>query len=156
MRLFALSRACEVFSLVAKVIWIALVLLRSVIGLPNSRHYLSQLNARLKPAPTCSLVFSRASSRLPVSTLSSLKMTSTFFLMGSCNYFGFSFRNGEWCNIQTPRRKWKIFDLVSTFFVTFKIMIKCDIRLTILLFFISDIYFSTTRKSLNTNDCVEV
>ena len=25
--------------------------------------------------------------------------------------------------------KWKIFDLVSTFFVTFKIMIKCDIRL---------------------------
>ena len=52
--------------------------------------------------------------------------------------------------------KWKIFDLVSTFFVTFKIMIKCDIRLTILLFFNSDIYFSTTRKSLNTNDCVEV
>ena len=156
MRLFALSRACEVFSLVAKVIWIALVLLRSVIGLPNSRHYLSQLNAILKPAPTCSLVFSRASSRLPVSTLSSDKMTSTFFLMGRCNYFGFGFRNGEWCNIQTPRRKWKIFDLVSTFFVTFKIMIKCDIRLTILLFFISDIYFSTTRKSLNTNDCVEV
>ena len=30
--------------------------------------------------------------------------------------------------------KWKIFDLVSTFFVTFKIMMKCDIRLTILLF----------------------
>ena len=82
MRLFALSRACEVFSLVAKVIWIALVLLRSVIGLPNSRHYLSQLNARLKPAPTCSLVFSRASSRLPVSTLSSLKMTSTLFSDG--------------------------------------------------------------------------
>ena len=82
MRLFALSRACEVFNLVAKVIWIALVLLRSVIGLQNSRHYLSQLNARLKPAPTCSLVFSRASSRLPLSTLSSLKMTSTFFSDG--------------------------------------------------------------------------
>ena len=64
-----------------------------------------------------------------------LRWHQLFFLMGSCNYFGFGFRNGEWCNIQTPRRKWKIFDLVSTFFVTFKIMIKCDIRLTILLFF---------------------
>ena len=134
MRLVALSRACEVFSLVAKVIWIALVLLRSVIGLPNSRHYLSQLNARLSQPQLVHSCFPALQAGFLCLLWVLLRWHQLFFLMGSCNYFGFGFRNGEWCNIQTPRRKWKIFDLVSTFFVTFKVMIKCDIRLTILLF----------------------
>ena len=47
-------------------------LLHSVIGLENSRHPLSQSDAKLKPIMTWSLAFSRASGRLHVFTLTRL------------------------------------------------------------------------------------
>ena len=52
----------EQFSIVSKVIWdrIGFALLRSVIGLENSRHPLNQSDAKLKPIATWSLAFSRA------------------------------------------------------------------------------------------------
>ena len=56
----------------------------------NSRHHLNQSNTKLKPILIWSLTFSRASSRLPVFTLSShwLNMPLTFALIVSCYYFG--------------------------------------------------------------------
>ena len=52
----------EQFSIVSKVIrdCIGFALLRSVIGLENSRHPLNQSDAKLKPIATWSLAFSRA------------------------------------------------------------------------------------------------
>ena len=67
-------------------------LLRSVIGLENSRHPLSQSDAKLKPE-VFSPEFSRASGRSHVFTLSSdwFLMTFIFVLIGRCDYFGFGF-----------------------------------------------------------------
>ena len=50
---------------------IGFALLRSVIGLENSRHPLNQSDAKVKPIATWSLAFSRAWDRLRVFTLSS-------------------------------------------------------------------------------------
>ena len=51
-----------IFNRVSKVIQdcIGFALLRSVIGLENSRHFLNQSGAKLKPIATWSLAFSRA------------------------------------------------------------------------------------------------
>ena len=72
---------------------IGFALLRSVISLENSRHPLSQSDAKLKPILTWSLAFSRASSRLHVPTLSSdwFLMIFSFVLIGRCDYFGSGF-----------------------------------------------------------------
>ena len=55
-----------------EVILDCLALLHSVIGLEKSRHHNNWSNTKLEPISTCnwSLAFSRASSRLPVFTLS--------------------------------------------------------------------------------------
>ena len=55
-----------------EVILDCLALLHSVIGLEKSRHHNNRSNTKLEPISTCnwSLAFSRASSRLPVFTLS--------------------------------------------------------------------------------------
>ena len=55
-----------------EVILDCLALLHSVIGLEKSRHRNNRSNTKLEPITTCnwSLAFSRASSRLPVFTLS--------------------------------------------------------------------------------------
>ena len=73
---------------------IGFALLRSVIGLENSRHPLNQSNTKLKPFATWSLAFSRASGRLHVFTLSShwLLVIFTFVLIGRCDYFRFGFK----------------------------------------------------------------
>ena len=77
----------------SKVIWdyIGFALLRSVIGLENSRHPLKQSDAKLKPIATLLVVFSRASGQLHVFTLSShwLLVMLTFVLNGRFDYFGF-------------------------------------------------------------------
>ena len=73
---------------------IGFALLRSVIGLENSRHPLSQSDAKLKPIATWwSFAFSRASSRLRAFTLSShwFLLIFIFVLIGRCDYFGFGF-----------------------------------------------------------------
>ena len=65
-----------------EVILDCLALLHSVIGLEKSRHHNNRSNTKLEPISTCnwSLAFSRASSRLPVFTLSfyCLMMMLTF------------------------------------------------------------------------------
>ena len=84
-----------IFNWVSKVIrdYIGFALLRSVIGLENSRHPLNQSDAKLKPIATWSLVFSRAWDRLRVFTLSShwFVVIFIFVLIGCCDYFGFGF-----------------------------------------------------------------
>ena len=72
---------------------IGFALLRSVIGLENSRHPLNQSDAKVKPTVTWLLTFSRASGRLPVFTLSShwLPLKFSFVLIGRYDYFGFAF-----------------------------------------------------------------
>ena len=73
--------------------YIGFALLRSVIGLENSRHPLNQSDAKLKPIATLLLVFSRASGQLHVFvfTLSSywLLVMLTVVLNGRFDYFGF-------------------------------------------------------------------
>ena len=68
--------------------------LRSVIGSKNSRHSLSQSDAKPKPITTWSIAFSRASGRLHVFTLSShwFLLIFIFVLIGCCDYFGFGFK----------------------------------------------------------------
>ena len=72
---------------------IGFALLRSVIGLENSRHPLNQSDAKLKPIATWSVAFSRASGSLHVLTLSSdwFLVIFTFVPIGHCDYFGFGF-----------------------------------------------------------------
>ena len=72
---------------------IGFVLLRSVIGLENSRHFLNQSDAKLKPIATWSLAFSRAYRRLLIFALSSdwLLGIFPFVLIGRSDYFGFGF-----------------------------------------------------------------
>ena len=72
---------------------IGFALLRSVIGLENSRHPLNQSDAKVKPIATWSLAFSRAYDRLPVFSLSShwLPLKFSFVLIGHYDYFGFGF-----------------------------------------------------------------
>ena len=84
----------QFFNRMSKVIrdCIGFALLRSVIGLENSRH-LDQSDARLKPIASRSLAFSRAWGRLHVFTLSShwLLVIFSFVPIGRCDYFGFGF-----------------------------------------------------------------
>ena len=84
-----------IFNWASKVIrdCIGFDLLRSVIGLENSRHPLNQSDAKLKPIATWSPAFSRAWGRLPVFTLSShrLLLIFIFVLIGRYDYFGFGF-----------------------------------------------------------------
>ena len=77
---------------------IGFALLRSVIGLENSRHPLNQSDAKLKPIATWSLAFSRAWDRLRVFTLSShwFVVIFIFVLIGRCDYFGFGFSTLNW------------------------------------------------------------
>ena len=88
-------RSRAIFNGVSKLIrdYIGLALLRSVIGLENSRHPLSQSDAKLKPIPTWLLAFSRACGGLHVFTFSPdwFLVTFTFVLIGHCVYFGFGF-----------------------------------------------------------------
>ena len=72
-KLILLKASRAIFSWVSKVIrdYIGFALLRSVIGLENSRHPLNQSDAKLKPIATWSLAFPRTWGRLPVFTLSS-------------------------------------------------------------------------------------
>ena len=75
---------------------IGFAVLRSVIGLENSRHPLNQSDAKLnyEPIATWSLAFSRArADRLRVFTLSShwFVVIFIFVLIGRCDYFGFGF-----------------------------------------------------------------
>ena len=72
---------------------IGFALLRSVIGLENSRHFLNQSDARLKPIATWSLALPRARCRLLVFASSSdwLFVIFPFVLIGRCDYFGFGF-----------------------------------------------------------------
>ena len=78
---------------IAGVRLIGFALLRSVIGLENSRHPLNQSDAKLKPIATWSFAFSRACVWLRVFTLSShwLLVIFIFALIGRCEYFGFGF-----------------------------------------------------------------
>ena len=84
-----------IFNWVSKVIrdCIGFALLRSVIGQENSRHPLSQSDAKVKPIATWLLAFSRASGPLHVLTLLSdwSVMTFIFVLIGRWDYFGFGF-----------------------------------------------------------------
>ena len=93
--LLGVSHVREIFNWVSKVIrnCIGFALLRSVIGLENSRHPLNQSDAKLKPIATWSLAFSRAWDRLRVFTLSShwFVVIFIFVLIGCCDYFGFGF-----------------------------------------------------------------
>ena len=88
-------RLRAIFNWVSKVIrkCIGFGSLCIVIGLENSRHPLSQSDAKLKPIAIWSLAFSRAWGRLHAFTLSShwLLMIFTFVLIGRCDYFGFGF-----------------------------------------------------------------
>ena len=89
-----------IFNWVSKVIrdCIGFALLRSVIGLENSRHPLKQSDAKVKPIATWSLAFSRAWDRLRVFTLSSHWFVMIFILVliGRCDYFGFGFSTLDW------------------------------------------------------------
>ena len=89
-----------IFKWVSKVILdcIGFALLRSVIGLENSRHPLNQSDAKLKPIATWSLAFSRAWDRLRVFTLSSywFVVIFIFVMIGRCDYFGFGFSTLNW------------------------------------------------------------
>ena len=90
----------EQFSIVSKVIrdCIDFALLRSVIGLENSRHPLNQSDGELKPIATWSLAFSRAWDRLRVFNLSPhwFIVIFIFVLIGHCDYFGFGFLTLNW------------------------------------------------------------
>ena len=89
-----------IFNWVSKVIrdCIGFALLRSVIGLENSRHPLNQSDAKLKPIATWSLAFSRAWDRLGVFTLIYhwFVVIFVFVLIGRCDYFGFGFSTLNW------------------------------------------------------------
>ena len=69
----------------------------------NSRHHLNQSNTKVKPILIRSLTFSRASSRLPVFTLSShwLNMPLTFALIVCCYYFGKCSLTHNWKRLLT-------------------------------------------------------
>ena len=68
-------------------------LLRSLIGLKNSRHLLNQSDAKPKPIATWSHAFSRAWRRLRVFAASSQWFIVLFssVVIGYCNCFGFGF-----------------------------------------------------------------
>lgn len=74
---------------------IGFALLNCFIGLENSRHPLSKLDAKLKPIATWSLEFSRAPGRLRAFTSSChwLPLIISVVLIGRCDYFGFGFRH---------------------------------------------------------------
>ena len=74
---------------------IGFTLIRTVIGLENSRHPLKQSDAKLLKANHRRLAFSRASGQLHVFTLSShwLLVMLTFGLVGRCDYFGLVLRH---------------------------------------------------------------
>ena len=91
---------------------IGFALLRSVIGLKNSRHPLNQSDAKVKPIATWLLTFSRASGRLHVLTVSShwLLVMLTVVLIGCCDYFGFGFktlnRKALYLKLTASKLKW--------------------------------------------------
>ena len=101
---FAISLSLEQFSIEVNLMskvnrdCIGFPLLRSVIGLENSRHFFNQSHAKLKPIVPWSLVFSRAWGYLHVFTLSShwLLVMLIFAPIGHCNYFGFGFTTLSW------------------------------------------------------------
>ena len=68
-------------------------ILRRVIGLKNSRHFLSQSEVKLKPMATCSHMFSRALCRPHVFASSFDWFTGLFvsFVIAQSDYFGFGF-----------------------------------------------------------------
>ena len=73
--------------------YIGFASLRSVIGLVNSRHSLSQSDAKVKPIANSSLAFFPHFT--PVTCIRSshwLLVIFTFVLIGHCAYFGFGFK----------------------------------------------------------------
>ena len=68
-------------------------LLRSVIGLKTSRHFLNQSEVKPKPIATYSRTSSRPSCRLPVfaSSFDWFAGLSVSFMIGKNDYFGFRF-----------------------------------------------------------------
>ena len=74
-------------------VFFGFTLQRSVIGLKNTRHFLSQSEVKPKPIVSHSRTFSRASHRPRVfaSNFDWLSGFSLFFMTGQSNYFGFGF-----------------------------------------------------------------
>ena len=97
-RNIALFRA--VFNWVSKVIrhCFGFALLRSMIGLKNSRHLLNQSDANPKPIATWSHAFSRAWRRLRAFASSShwFIVLFTFLMIDDCNCFGFGVTTLNW------------------------------------------------------------
>ena len=73
-------------------------LLRSLIGSQNSRHFLNQSDAKLKPIVIWSHAFSRAWRRLDVFASSSDWFLVLFssVVIGQSDYFGFGFTILNW------------------------------------------------------------
>ncbi len=84
-----------VFTWLSKVncVCFGFALLRLVIGLKISRHFLSQSGVKPKPIVIHSRTFSRASCRLHVfaSSFDWFTGLSVSFVIGQSNYFGFGF-----------------------------------------------------------------
>ena len=95
-----IERSRASFQLSAKIIrnCFDFVLLRSMIGLKNSRHLLSQSDEKPKPIATWPHVFSRAWRRLSVFASSShwFVLLFAFVVIGHCDCFGFGFTTLYW------------------------------------------------------------
>ncbi len=89
-----------VFTWVSKMncVCFGFALLRSVIGLKISRHFISQSELKPKPIATRSRTFSRASCQLHVfaSSFDWFTLLSVSFVIGRSNNFGFGFTTLNW------------------------------------------------------------
>ena len=79
-------------------VFFGFALLRLVIGLKISRHFLNQSEVKPKPIATRSRTFSRASCRLHVfaSSFDWFTGLSVSFVIGQSDYFGFGFSTLIW------------------------------------------------------------